>query len=93
MFRSQKFQLASSQSPFDMPIRLVCDVALSGGKQSQCPYGEVDIEVGRKQVFWIDRPFLLCASNMNFTIVISLVVAVHIRAAFIRALIKRCKFL
>jgi hypothetical protein len=24
------------------------DVALSGGKQSQYPYGEVDIEVGRK---------------------------------------------
>jgi hypothetical protein len=68
-----------------MPICLVCDVALPGGKQSQYPYGEVDIEVGRKQVFWIDRPFMLCASNMNFTIII--------RAVFIRAQIKRCKFL
>jgi hypothetical protein len=45
----------------------------------QYPYGEVDIEVGRKQVFWIDRPFMVCASNMNFTIVIPFVVAVRIK--------------
>jgi hypothetical protein len=76
-----------------MPVCLVCGVALSGGKQSQYPYGEVDIEVGRKQVFWIDRPFMLCASNMNFPIVIPFAVAVRIRAVFIRAQIKRCRFL
>jgi hypothetical protein len=71
----------------------VCDVALSGGKQSQYPYGKVDIEVGRKQVFWIGRPFMLCASNMNFTIVIPFVVTVRIRAVFIRAQTKRCRLL